>query len=562
MARMDPGIRSNRCAMAELILGPILRHVGERDATVWVETDAACRVEVLGHTEATFCVDGHHYALVCVDGLEPGSRSEYDVRLDGERRWPVAGSVFPASQIRTLDPGRALRVSFGSCRVALPMEPPYVFTKDEHDDGAEVDALHVYAHELIRDPDGRWPDLLLMLGDQIYVDEGSLETREFIRSRRDVSEPPGEEVLDFEEYTRLYRESWSEAYVRWLFSTVPTAMVIDDHDISDDWNISRSWKEEMDRRPWWHRRVQAGFMTYWIYQHMGNLSPRALAEDETYARVRESRDDAGAVLRDYAKRAYEDREGIRWSYRRDLCGTRVIVMDSRGGRVLQEGRRSIFDEDEREWVWDQVEGDFDHLLIATSDPFLLSHSLHDLEAWSEAVCDGAWGRPAAWLMERLRRAEDFDHWAAFGRSFRRLSGLLRDVGSSEERKAPASIVVLAGDVHHAYLAEVGFPRGSGVRSRVYQAVCSPFRNPLDNRERRVIRLLFRRAAAAVARTLSRGAGVPRPEIGWRFLEGPYFDNQVATLTLDGRAARIKLEKTSPGEDEERSLETSFERRLA
>ena len=55
---------------------------------------------------------------------------------------------------------------------------------------------------------------------------------------------------------------------------------------------------------------------------------------------------------------------------------------------------------------------------------------------------------------------------------------------------------------------------------------------------------------------------PDPEIGWRFLEGPYFDNQVASLTLDGRSARIKLEKTSPGDAEERSLETSFERRLA
>ena len=139
-------------------------------------------------------------------------------------------------------------------------------------------------------------------------------------------------------------------------------------------------------------------MTYWIYQHLGNLSPSALAEDETYARVRESRDDAGPVLRDYARRAYEDREGIRWSYRRDLCGTRVIVMDSRGGRVLEEGRRSIFDEEEREWVWEQAEGEFDHLLIATSDPFLLSHGLHHLEAWSEAVCDGAWGRAAARLM--------------------------------------------------------------------------------------------------------------------------------------------------------------------
>ena len=46
-------------------------------------------------------------------------------------------------------------------------------------------------------------------------------------------------------------------------------------------------------------------------------------------------------------------------------------------------------------------------------------------------------------------------------------------------RAPASIVTLSGDVHHAYLFEVAFPRGSGARSAVWQAVCSPYRNPLD-----------------------------------------------------------------------------------
>ncbi len=110
-------------AMAELVLGPILRHVGERDATVWVETNAPCEVGVLGHSELTFCVDGHHYALVCIEGLEPGTKAEYEVTLDGERRWPQADSELPASEIRTLERGRALRVSFGSCRMALPMHP-------------------------------------------------------------------------------------------------------------------------------------------------------------------------------------------------------------------------------------------------------------------------------------------------------------------------------------------------------------------------------------------------------------------------------------------------------
>ncbi len=36
-----------REAVPDLILGPLLRYAGETDATVWVETGAACEVEVL-----------------------------------------------------------------------------------------------------------------------------------------------------------------------------------------------------------------------------------------------------------------------------------------------------------------------------------------------------------------------------------------------------------------------------------------------------------------------------------------------------------------------------------
>ncbi|MDQ3850319.1 MAG: alkaline phosphatase family protein, partial [Actinomycetota bacterium] len=64
---------------AGLVLGPLLRHVGERDATVWVETDRPATVEVCGARERTFEVEGHHYALVCIHGLEPGSPRPYAV---------------------------------------------------------------------------------------------------------------------------------------------------------------------------------------------------------------------------------------------------------------------------------------------------------------------------------------------------------------------------------------------------------------------------------------------------------------------------------------------------
>ena len=52
------------------LIGPLLRHVDPVSATVWVETDRACEVEVLGRRSRTFRVGGHHYALVLVEGLE------------------------------------------------------------------------------------------------------------------------------------------------------------------------------------------------------------------------------------------------------------------------------------------------------------------------------------------------------------------------------------------------------------------------------------------------------------------------------------------------------------
>lgn len=548
--------------MPDLILGPVLRHVGRDDATVWVETDAPCEVEVLDHSEGTFTVAGHHYALVCIENLKPRELHPYEVRLDGRAVWPPPDYDFPAPAIRTLGDGGPLRVAFGSCRVALPHHPPYTLPKDEHPDGREFDALYTLARELRGSPRESWPDLLLMLGDQVYVDEGSPAARERIRATRDVGEPPGEEVAGFEEYTWLYHESWSDPTIRWLFSTVPTAMVIDDHDMADDWNISRSWKEEMARTPWWHERLVGGLMTYWIYQHIGNLSPQELAHHEEYDAVRRA-DDGAAALREFVEWVDSNGEGKVWSFKRDLGRTRLVVVDDRTGRSFREGRRSIFDDHEWDWIQDACRGDFDHLLFATTDPVLLPPGLHYVEAWSEAVCDGAWGARAVALGEKLRRAADFDHWASFRVSFERFERLLHEVAGGERGRPPASVVILSGDVHHAYLAEVAFRRGAGVGSAVYQAVCSPFRNALDTHERLTLRFALTPPGRALGRSLARAAGARDPDIRWRLVEGPFFDNQVATITLDDRRAELKLEKTvGDPQSDRRSLETVFERLLA
>ncbi len=548
--------------MASLVLGPLLRHVGRHDATIWVETSAPCEVEVCGCADRTFEVEGHHFALVHVDGLEPESARPYEVRLDGEVVWPIDGSGWPAGCIRTIGDDHGLRIAFGSCRVAHPNEPPWSLTKDEDPRGREHDALRALAMRMRGQDEEDWPHLLLLLGDQVYADEVPPATAEFIAARRDPDVPPGLEVADFEEYCRLYRDSWSEPAVRWLLSTVPTAMIFDDHDVHDDWNTSASWVRDIRSEGWWDERVVGGFMSYWAYQHLGNLSPEDRMDDGTYRAVRECEGDAGPIVREFAFAADREVAGARWSYRRDVGRTRLVMMDSRAGRVLRPGDRHMVDAEEWDCIERWTQGEFDHILLGTSLPAFLGRGMHHLEAWNEAVAEGAWGRLAGGLAEKLRRAVDLEHWAAFGESLRDLEDLLERIASGRHGSAPGTVVLLSGDVHHAYLARARFLTSSGARSPVYQAVCSPLRNPLNSHERRSIRIGMSRAAERVGGALARAAGVAPETLRWSIDEGPWFDNQIAQIELDGREGWMVLDKVVAPDHGPPRLERVMRRKLS
>jgi hypothetical protein len=559
LGRLRPRRNRNSGVVPNLVIGPNLRYVGDTCATIWVETDGACDVEVLGRRERTFCVEGHHYAIVTVEGLEPGTTTAYEVTLDGESVWPEAGTDLPPSTIRTLDPGRVTRLVFGSCRVSLPQTPPYTSRRHLIGSGRNLDALYAYGRRMLRQREAEWPDALLLLGDQVYADEVSTDTAEFIKGRRGPGGPPADEVADFEEYTHLYRDAWSEPVLRWMMSTIQTAMIFDDHDVHDDWNTSLAWVRKMRSKDWWDERIVGGLMSYWLYQHLGNLSPPELATNDLLAAIKAA-DDGGPLLRAYAFKADREAAGLRWSYDRDFGRTRLIVIDSRCGRVL-DGERAMVDDDEFDWITERASGDVDHLLLASSVPYLLLPALHHVEAWNEAVCDGRYGKIGARIGELLRQGADLEHWAAFGASFERLTALIAAVGSGQRGGPPASIVALSGDVHHAYLAEVAFPDAAGVRSRVFQAVCSPVRNPLVPLVRRLYRAAASSRAARLTERLARAAGVPRQPIDWQLTRGPSFDNQIASLDIDGRDLTLRLERAVADDPEHPDLELLFSEAL-
>ncbi|MGW2642042.1 alkaline phosphatase D family protein [Streptomyces sp. NPDC001348] len=527
--------------MAELRLGPLLRYTDGSCATVWVETSEPCTAQVrcsdgAGGTAPTFQVAGHHYALITVTGLRPGTSPSYEVVLDDTLVWPLSDSSFPPSVIRSPGTGDAVRVTFGSCRWAAPPA--------DGKDPVGPDALDTLATRLAADPEAVRPDVLLLLGDQIYADETSEQTRRWLAGRRDLDKPPGGQVTDYEEYCHLYYESWLDPEVRWLLSTVPSFMIFDDHDIVDDWNTSAAWLADMRTTDWWQERLLSGLMSYWVHQHLGNLSPTELAEDPTWAAVHATPDGTSA-LRALAEQADADSASVRFSYRRDFGRVRVVMVDSRAARVLAEDRRAMLDPGEAAWLREQVladEGSYDHLLIGTSLPWLLPHLVHDTEAWNAALCAGERGKRWARFGEWLRRGADLEHWAAFPRSFADLADLLAEAGAAPT--APATVCVLSGDVHHGYLAEASWPSG-GPSLPVVQLTCSPVHNSVPLTMRIGFRFGWSTPARLLGRLLARHGRCPRPPVGWRKQGGPWFGNQLMTLTLRGRSAHLRLERTMP-----------------
>jgi PhoD-like phosphatase len=546
--------------MPALVLGPMVRYADDRVATVWLQADATCEVEILGARERTWCVDGHHFALVTVEGLTPGEDHAYEVRLDGEVVWPEPGSEFPASTIRLIGDGRH-DIVCGSCRITAPHEPPFVKRAHEHPRGQGIDALRAHALRLAREGGAAaCPDLLLMLGDQIYADQPSPRLQEIMDARERPADAPEGELADFAEYALAYREAWTDPAIRWLLSTVPTAMIFDDHEIHAEWRISQGWLDELNAEPWFDRHIRAGLAAYWVFQHIGNLSPATLAEGGLLDEVRAA-DDAGELLA-----ARMDTEGrqtghSRWSFARDVGDARLVVIDSRAGRDVTPGRRELVQDEEWRWIREQAVRPARHLLLASSVPFLLAPGLHFAEAFDEALTDGTWGRAGAVVGEKLRRLAVMDHWASFQRTFRRLAELIDDVAHGRAGDAPASVLLLSGDVHHCYLAEVGFRPPGGPRSAVWQAVCSAFRKELAPHERVVLGFGHQPIAERIGGRLARAAGVPLLPLGWRVVERPAYANQVGTLTLDGDWACFSVDAVEGDGWRDPRLTTAFTRDL-
>ena len=545
--------------MPSLVLGPLLRYVGETDAVVWVETDAPCEVEVLGTRERTFCVCGHHYALVCCGGLEPGTWHEYEVRLDGERVWPVDDG-FPPSAFRTYPEG-GRRSRSCSAPAAWPRRTsrPTRCARTRTRAGARSTRCTRSRSGCATSRASDWPDVLLMLGDQVYADEVSPATRAFIESRRDPSEPPGERVVDFEEYTR--------ALPRELGRPDDPLAALHRLDGDDLRRPRRPRRLEHLRRPGSRRCARTDWWNEHIVARAGVLlglpaprQPRARRPRTTTSccsrvkdgRRRASRSCASSPARPTDETVRHALELLPRPRPHAPGGDRLARRPgARGGQALDARRRGV-GLDRRARHGRLRPPARRHLAALAARAAACTTSRRGARPWPAAPGASA----LAPLGERLRQA-------GRPRALGRLPGVVRAPRRAACARWPPASAAPRRPRSWCCPATCTTPTcarspsgaASGVRSHVWQAVCSPYRNPLEARERRVIRLGMSRAAS---RSSCARSGRARPacatrDVRWRMVgDGPWFDNQVATLRIDGRAIELRLEKAVPVDDTPRA----------
>jgi hypothetical protein len=479
--------------MEQLRVGPNVRAIRPDSVAVWTEWNYSCAVtltatpsdrfpqpDAFAVCARTVLVGGRHYALSVLTGLQPATWYTYHVSASPGDRPPFSAEGTPVQCFRTLalpNQGTALRLAYGSCRKLSAQGP---------------DALSALGSWLLRFLDRRdecWPHILLLIGDQIYADDFLEEGKQTPLSPRPAR--------PFEEFARLYTEAWTaDAGIRQVLAALPTSMIFDDHEITNGWNISTTWRVQALQRGEEQTLVD-GLVAYWVYQGWGNLGLQKAEEHDLLTimqRASQSGEDALEVLRARVRQAVYEEQTLQWDYAlptmpptfvADVRADRPVAWKRAGGaevvaRILSREQMA------RLSAWSQTH-DASMALIVSSVPALLPPLIGLAEYLMGVRLSGRTSSPFSWFLRRLASIQQrvslrmsFDHWPVFGATWRELSELL----ATRQR----DLIVLSGDVHFSYAM---WARGTRLSSKkqatLYQFVASPFKNTLGRLEGLMVR---------------------------------------------------------------------------
>jgi phosphodiesterase/alkaline phosphatase D-like protein len=487
--------------MGDLRVGPFVRAIRPDGVAIWTEWSHPCDVtltvteaDTLAEQESsslvahvrTVTVGGRYYALSQLTGLQPATWYNYQVATSVLDPAPSAKET-NVQCFRTLDlpdVKNTLRLAYGSCRKLSTIEP---------------DALSAFGSWLVASIEQResvWPHLLLLIGDQIYADDyvGRRKQKRFHVQPDPAAQPVA--TQSFEDFALMYLEAWADQGIRQVFAVLPTYMIFDDHEISNGWNTSCTWRAYALQHGF-ERSLVDGLVAYWVYQGWGNIGMQTPDEHALLTIMQQAAQDGQDVLeglRTRVRQAVYQEQTLKWHYTiptvpplfvADVRSDRPAILDGAdpadvAPRIMSQEQM----EELRTWMKE-------HTAITTLLVSSVPAILPSLIGFAEYVMGARpfqrratgllrrFGHMLAGMQQKVALRMSFDHWPVFGATWRELVELLATRTSD--------IIILSGDVHFSYSIKARrtlFPTKRS--SNLYQLVASPFKNHLEQRDKRLI----------------------------------------------------------------------------
>ncbi|GLT16595.1 hypothetical protein GCM10007938_03710 [Vibrio zhanjiangensis] len=255
------------------------------------------------------------------------------------------------------------------------------------------------------------------------------------------------------EYDRLTEFVDGLPQVQRLFAHLPTYMIFDDHDVTDDWNLTIGWEKAAYTNPFSYQIIGNALMAYWLCQGWGN-QPDNFNQEFLSLGLGYFKQPSAQHHHDFIRYLYSFE---RWHYTIETS-PKVVVLDTRTRRWRSESRMNkpsgLMDwealiEFQQELMFQ------DKVIVVSAAPIFGVKFIEALQKGMTVI-----GQPLV---------IDAENWMAHRGSANTLLSIFTHT------KTPSNFVILSGDVHYsfAYDVKLRFRRSS---PNIYQITSSGFKN--------------------------------------------------------------------------------------
>lgn len=276
----------------------------------------------------------------------------------------------------------------------------------------------------------------------------------------------------FEQESKYIKEFWQTLKpVRRALANLPTYMIFDDHEITDDWYLNVAWCDRILTKPLGRRILQNGMLAYALFQGWGNTPEQfeggesgelllqalerwtnSVGKDSTaekdiyqYLGLPELTD----IHDSQPKKLPSSQKALKWHYIVNGSGYEVLVLDTRTRRSFP-GAEFDFPAllsqeacEEQILHFPQAAGAKVTMVISPG-PVIGLPFLESIQKVAKNISE-KFGK-AAWGF-------DTEAWALEDAAFERLLSKLALRGSSKE---PTRAIILSGDVHYSFSARLQY----------------------------------------------------------------------------------------------------------